>query len=104
PKCNRIIVFYGYVAFSVGKKCEMSFCCRETVDITSKTVQKKQDSCIYESCFVAVNHGYFPMMPYVAFTFRFNEDFGANTLSRNTVQFPKIKTIEKIRENNKNCT
>lgn len=50
----------------------MSFCCRETVDITSKTVQKKQDSCIYESCFVAVNHGYFPMMPYVAFTFRFN--------------------------------
>ena len=51
----------------------MSFCCRETVDITSKTVQKKQDSCIYESCFVAVNHGYFPMMPYVAFTFRFNE-------------------------------
>lgn len=50
----------------------MSFCCREAVDITSKTVQKKQDSCIYESCFVAVNHGYFPMMPYVAFTFRFN--------------------------------
>lgn len=51
----------------------MFFCCRETVDITLKTVQKKQDSCIYESCFVAVNHGYFPMMPCVTFTFRFNE-------------------------------
>lgn len=61
-----------YVAFSAGKKCEMSFCRWKMVDIISKIVQKKQDSCSYESRFVAVNHGYFPILPGVAFTFRFN--------------------------------
>lgn len=72
PKCNRIIIFYGYVAFSVGKKCKMSFCRMKMIDITLKTTQKKQDSCCYRSHFVAFNHEFFPMIPCVAFTLRFN--------------------------------
>ena len=70
----------------------MSFCCREIVDITSKTVQKKQESCIYESCFVAVNHGYFPMIPYVVFTFRFN-DFDTICIITKNKKSLKITTV-----------
>ena len=54
------------------KNCEMSLCHGKMIDITLETTQKKQDSCSYESRFVAVNHGYFSIMPSVAFTFRFN--------------------------------
>lgn len=61
-----------YVAFSAGKKCKMSLFHGKKVDITLRTAQKIQDSCSYESRFVAVNHGYFPMLPGVAFTSRFN--------------------------------
>ena len=32
----------GYVAFSVGKKCKMSLCHGERVDITIKTAQQNR--------------------------------------------------------------